>query len=167
MKKIMILKLWLALLLAAGAAGNVLVAAEPAGPGLERKSAAADYLGKVVVVDRTAKAVTVAISGQMYLFHVSAATRLTQGEQSLPLADLLPGQFVRLSIRESASGTVELVSVEVVPGPEASEEAGKGKKGGISKASNRPGSRPPPVLLPAHVRLPPHVTLPPQVSPYR
>ncbi len=159
----------LCLLLAAGQAETILTAAEPSSPASETRSVPIVYLGKVAAVDRNAMTVTVEISGQVYLFKISPSTRLTQLEQSLPVSELLTGQVVRLGIRETAAGTIELVSMDVIPASEASEETGKAKgkdKNKSAKANSRSGSRVP-VQLPSHVTLPPHVKPPSRVSPHR
>jgi hypothetical protein len=172
MKSSMKLQWTLGLLLVAGQAENILTAAEPAGPAAETRSVTIVYLGKVAAVDRTAMTVTIEMAGQVYLFNIIPTTRLTQQEQNMPVSELVTGQVVRLSIRELANGKIELVSLDVIPAAEASEEAGKAKekeKSKYAKSAKVSSQAPPrvPVPLPPQVTLPPQAKPPTKVSPHR
>ena len=84
----------------------------------------------------------------------------------MPVSELVTGQVVRLSIRELANGKIELVSLDVIPAAEASEEAGKAKekeKSKYAKSAKVSSQAPPRVPVP----LPPQAKPPTKVSPHR
>src|SRR5689334_1241180 len=111
--------LWLGLLCAALTAGTG-ANAEDATPtpktdnaGTVQKQATGPtaYQGKVVVVDKNAKTFTVEIEHQLYLFKVTAQTRLLRKDKAVLFKDLAPGQEITLVIQQEAGGPIEVVSL--------------------------------------------------------
>ncbi len=139
MMKLMKLKQWLGLLLIAFTAVTPLTAEEPAAPAAVEKVGPTVFPGKVVVIDKAAKTVTVEIKGQLYLFKINSSTKITKKDKKVSFADLLVGQEISLSISQSDTGEIELVSMTVLPGTVPTEAAGNDPvKGGTNPKKPNP-----------------------------
>lgn len=118
------------------------------------------YEGKVVVVDRAAKTVTVEIQKRLYLFKLGANAFVVRKGKKVSVDELVTGQQVTLNLIQTATGDVLIASVYIGSSPSAAEAAGAEK--GASDSQNSGGPRKPLTPIPA----PASVGGSPIVSPY-
>jgi hypothetical protein len=84
----------------------------------------AGYAGKVIVLDRAQKTVTVEIQQRLYLLKLgSDATILQKGKKVSP-NHLLPGQEVTVELTSTATGDVQIASVTIGTTRNESEATG-------------------------------------------
>jgi hypothetical protein len=81
------------------------------------------YEGKVVVVDRTAKTVTVEIQKRLYLFKFGANAAVVRKGKKVTIDELSAGQQVTIQLIQTTTGEVLVASVNIASGP-AAEAAG-------------------------------------------
>ena len=113
------------------------------------------YSGKVVVVDREAKTVTVEIQKRLYLLKLSATTRILRKGKRVSIEDLITGQEITVQLVEGPGGQVLVAKLFIGPvTTEAAEAAGQGAV---------PATRAVPGVSPATPATPPNR---PPVSPY-
>lgn len=84
-----------------------------------------DYQAKLIVIDRSAKTITVEIEKRLYLLKLSSDTAVLQKGKKLSQDDLLAGQDVRLQLVETKPGEAHVDSIIVLPATAQSEAAGK------------------------------------------
>src|SRR5256885_4815360 len=86
-----------------------------------------DYSGKVVVVDREAKTVTVEIQKRLYLLKLSATTRILRKGKRVSIDDVITGQEITVQLVEGPGGEVLVAKLFIGPvTTEAAEAAGRG-----------------------------------------
>ena len=152
----------IALLLGAlvGGQTGVLAADQPTGP----KAGPRAVTAKIVVVDRTAKALTVDVNGTIHLYWLAAGVKIKKDGKDVTFADLASGQTVKLVTQMNASGDREVVvEVSIELSDKESEAAGHGKaakvksheRGNGSEDRSRPKSGTPPLFAPPPVNRPP------------
>jgi hypothetical protein len=156
--KLMKKQWWLALLCAAfGAvitvhAEDAVPKVENASPAQKQATAPTAYQGKVVVVDKTARTFTVEIEHQLYLFKLTAQTRLLRKDKPVLFKDLAPGQEITLVIQQEAGGPIEVVSVSIEKTGTPVEAAGSDGTNNGKKPTTNPGNGhgngPPPTVSP-------------------
>src|SRR5437867_8408327 len=73
------------------------------------------YEGKVVVVDRTAKTVTVEIQKRLYLFKFGSNATVMRKGKKVRVEDVVAGQQITLQLVENTKGEVLIVSVDIDP----------------------------------------------------
>src|SRR5262245_12834726 len=86
------------------------------------------YDGKVVVVDRTARTVTVEIQKRLYLFKFGANATVMRKGKKVRIDDVVAGQQITLQLVENTKGEVLIASVDITSTAEA-EAAGKSGTG--------------------------------------
>ncbi len=84
------------------------------------------YSGKVVVVDREAKTVTVEIQKRLYLLKLSAATRILRNGKKVSINEVITAQEITVQLMEGPGGEVLVTRLFIGPPSEESEAAGKG-----------------------------------------
>lgn len=91
-----------------------------------RQTSGLTYEGKVIVVDRAAKTVTVEIQKRLYLFKFgSTATVMRKGKKVL-IEDVVAGQQVTLRLTETPTGEVVVSWAEIDGAGGRAEAAGTG-----------------------------------------
>ena len=93
------------------------------------KSSGSTYTGKVVVVDRTARTVTVEIEKRLYLLKLSPNAKIVRKGRRISIAEVLTGQEVTVQLVEAAEGEVLVAKLNIEPpkaGAEPAEPAGNG-----------------------------------------
>jgi hypothetical protein len=116
-----------------------------------------EYDGKVMVVNRAERTVTVEIQNKLHLFKVNSQVRIMKRGRPVTLNDIVAGQKVSIIARSLADGTLELVALGLDQSLTATQSAGrggniasnsqsKGDGGGSSSAGSSPGTikTPPP-----------------------
>ncbi len=83
------------------------------------------YDGKVIVVDRTAKTVTVEIQKRLYLFKFGPTATVMRKGKKVRLDDVVAGQQITLQLIEASNGEVLIASAEIDPATGQAEAAGK------------------------------------------
>jgi len=93
---------------------------------------------KIIVVDRTAKALTVDVNGTIHLYWLGPNAKFKKDGKDVTIAELVPGQTVRLVMDLLVKGGVREVVVEVViePNGEPAEEAGIRGRGNRNRRDN-------------------------------
>src|SRR5438132_13717222 len=81
------------------------------------------YSGKVVVVDREAKTVTVEIQKRLYLLKLSADSRILRKGKRVSVNELVTGQEITVKWVESAAGEVLVATLFIGPPLEPPAEA--------------------------------------------
>lgn len=85
------------------------------------------YSGKVVVVDRDAKTVTVEIQKRLYLLKLSGDSRILRKGKRVSINDVVTGQEITVKLLESPAGEVLVATLFIGPPTnEPSEPAGQG-----------------------------------------
>jgi len=84
------------------------------------------YSGKVVVVDREAKTVTVEIQKRLYLLKLGGATRILRNGKKVSINELLTTQEITVQLMEGPGGEVLVTRLFIGPPSEEAEAAGKG-----------------------------------------
>lgn len=125
--------------LIAGPVATRVGAAEAANKSVAKTSAPARQAARVVVVDKTAKTLTVELDGKLYLLKTGSELKLTKDGKAINLGDLAPGQDVSVATRAIAKGGLEITSVNIEPNVESSEAAAKAKRRKGPKAKGPPG----------------------------
>jgi hypothetical protein len=105
------------------------------------------YDGRVMVVNRNERSITVDIEGKLHLFKVTPQVKILRNGKQVNLMDIVAGQKVSLVARSLDNGTLELVSLGLTPADAANEPAGsKGKgpdgRGGGNGPSAKAGTSP-------------------------
>ena len=111
------------------------------------KTTPAQQNARIVVVDRVAKTVTVELNGKLYLLKVGSQVKLTKNGKAVSINDLTAGQSVAVSTRTTATGGVEIFSVNVEPNGQRSEWTGKGPE---KPTPPKPPKPPKPPRPPGH-----------------
>lgn len=119
--------------LSALAAGPVATggAAEAGNKSAANTSPSALQAARVVVVDKTAKTLTVQLDGKLYLLKTGSQLKLTKNGKAINLGDLAPGQDVSVATRALAAGGLEITSVNLEPSTGSSEPAARPRKKGV------------------------------------
>ena len=95
----------------------------------QAKSAQQDntYSGKVVVVDRDAKTVTVEIQKRLYLLKLSGDSRILRKGKRVSINEVATGQDITVKLVESQAGDVLVATLFIgPPTDQPSEPAGDG-----------------------------------------
>ena len=128
--------------LVAGPVATRLVASEINTSSAANKSTPALQPARIVIVDKPAKTLTVALNGKLYLLKTGSQLKLTANGKAISLDDLAPGQEVKVATRATAAGGSEIVALNLEPKIEHSEAAA------AKKRQRRNGPRPP--QIPGH-----------------
>ncbi len=82
-------------------------------PKSERKQKQIPFRGKVSAVDKTAKTITLEGKEKSRTFQITSATKITKDGKPAVMDDVIVGQTVGGSARETAAGKWEVVSLNV------------------------------------------------------
>ncbi|HUR44467.1 MAG TPA: hypothetical protein VMZ27_01230 [Candidatus Saccharimonadales bacterium] len=85
------------------------------------------YQGKILVVDKNFKTITVEIDKELYLFQATAQTRLFRKGKAVAFKDIAAGQSITLVLQKPAKGDIEVVSLSIEKTSTDLETAGTGK----------------------------------------
>ena len=99
----------------------------------------ATYSGKVLVVDREAKTVTMQIEKRLYLLKLDTATRMLREGKKVSINDVITGQEITVQLAEGPNGDVLVTRLFIGPPSEELEAAGKGA---LSAIPADPGTSP-------------------------
>jgi hypothetical protein len=119
-----------------------------------------EFDGKVMVVNRAEKTVTVDIQGRLHLFKMNPQVRILKKGKPVTIQDLAAGQKVTVVARATSERTLELVSLGVEANLTESEPTGRSGHakgpGGASQPGkpSKAGKIPPPFQnghYPGHV----------------
>ena len=93
--------------------------------------------GKIVVVDKIARTITVDVNGKLKLIKVGAKVKMVDNGKLIRFEELVAGQEVAVLTRDSSEGIAEAVALSVEPS-HALEAAGKAKNDGKNKDIKAP-----------------------------
>lgn len=85
-------------------------------------------VAKILVVDRTARALTVDVNGTIHLYWLASNVKVKKDGTDVALADLAPGQSVKFTTQKNARGDREVI-VEVTIELSDTETEAAGRKG--------------------------------------
>ncbi len=124
----------------------------PAAP--EKKQAVPTTLtGRIIYVDKGLNAMAVEIKGKILQVNVVPSLRINKDGKLVKFEELAAGQEVTLTFRETVTGRLEVVMVNVEASPEAAEAAGGTKTTqGLSKGQGPFSSDPNPANLGGQIR---------------
>jgi hypothetical protein len=131
---------------------SVLWAADAKANSTAPKKQSSSYTGKIVVVDRAAKTVTVEIEKRLYLLKLSPSAKILRKGRKVAIAEVLTGQEVTVELVEAAEGQVLVAKLTIGPAQaesEPAEPAGNSDTGNYGRdnhdGNGRPGPGGPPV----------------------
>jgi hypothetical protein len=87
----------------------------------------------VVVVDRTAKTITVEAEGQLHLLKLEPEAKIMKKGKLVTLDDVVPGQEIVVLARTTSEGVIQVVSLAI--GPAKGKEQTAGKENSIGRAN--------------------------------
>ena len=96
-------------------------------PKSERKQKQIPFRGKVGAVDKTAKTVTLEGKEKSRTFQITSATKITQDGKPAVIDDIIVGQTVGGSAKQTAAGKWEVVTLNI--GAKAGKAKDAEKKG--------------------------------------
>ena len=96
-------------------------------------------VAKILVVDRTARALTVDVNGTIHLYWLASNVKVKKDGTDVALADLAPGQSVKFTTQKNARGDREII-IEVTIELSDTETEAAGRKGPakITKRDRKP-----------------------------
>jgi len=130
---------YLALVCAALAFGTLAYAEDSAPKTETGATGPTAYQGKIMVVDKNFKTITVEIDKELYLFQATGQTRLLSKGKAVAFKDIAPGQSITLVLQKPAKGDIEIVSLSIERSSTDLETAGTSKA--AKKHSNPPADR--------------------------
>lgn len=96
--------------------------------------------GKIVVVDKIARTITVDVNGKLRLLKVGRKVKMVDNGKLVTFEDLVAGQNIAVLTRETADGSMEVVALSVEPSDAQIEAAGKGNTKPTDKGKGNSGS---------------------------
>ena len=93
-------------------------------PVANSKPATFAYEGKVIVVDRAAKTVTVEIQKRLYLFKFGPNATVVRNGKKVKIEDVISGQQITLQLIQTNDGQVQVAAADIGT-TTAAEPAGK------------------------------------------
>ena len=91
---------------------------------LTKKTVPTTLTGRVVFVDKALRALAVDVKGQILQVNVPAHLRINRASKLIALEEVVAGQEVTLTFRETIQGRLEVVLVTVEGSAGAAEAAG-------------------------------------------
>lgn len=113
-------------------------------PAADAKSGTYAYDGKVVVVDRAAKTITVEIQKRLYLFKFAPNTTVVRGGKKIKIEDLVAGQQITMQLIQTNDGQVQIGSLDVVGGNKSESAGNSGTSSGTPTDNSGSSSAPQP-----------------------
>ena len=125
------------ILLAVGVGSSMKVGAAEQPTGTPRPATGTP--ARIVFNDRAAKAITVDIRGIIYLLWLNSDSKVRKDGKEAGIADLAPGQMVKLTTKKNAKGDAEnVVEITITSGDTASEtDVGAGQSSAGDKINGR------------------------------
>jgi hypothetical protein len=113
-----------ALVLSAMISGAAPLAGDIKSQPLNKKTVPTTLTGRVVFVDKALRALAVEVKGQILQVNVPAYLRISRAGKLIRLEEVVAGQEVTLTFRETIQGRLEVVLVTVERSAGAAEAAG-------------------------------------------
>ena len=118
-------------------------ATTPATPTVATPPTTLAYEGKVIVVDRAAKTVTVEIQKRLYLFKFGANATVMRKGKRVRMEDILAGQDITLQLVQKSDGEVLVAGIDITTSTTEAEPAGKSTPSSTAPPSiSQPGYAP-------------------------
>jgi hypothetical protein len=99
---------------------------------LNKKTGPTSLTGRVVFVDKALRALAVDVKGQILQVNVPAHLRINRAGKLIALEEVVAGQEVTLTFRETIQGRLEVVLVTVEAGAGPAEAAGSKSNRGVT-----------------------------------
>ena len=135
-----------------GLAASLTAADHPARALPVKSSQSKTLTGRIVFVDKSLRSLAVEIKGKILQVNITPSLHLNKEGKWVTFEDLVAGQEITLTFKETVTGRLEVVLVEVMPSQGRAEAAGTSK---TSFSSDSPfGVAPNPANLGGPVRSP-------------
>src|SRR6266581_1826040 len=85
--------------------------------------------GRIVFVDKSLRSLAVEIKGKILQVNITPSVHLNKQGKWVTFEDLVAGQEITLTFKETTTGRLEVVLVEVMPSQGRAEAAGTAKTG--------------------------------------
>ena len=109
-------------------------------PATDAKPGTFAYDGKVVVVDRAAKTITVEIQKRLYLFKFAPNTTVVRKGKKVKIEDVVAGQQITLELIQTNDGQVQIASADIGRSKGAAEPAGASSTESSTPSTRSSGS---------------------------
>ena len=97
--------------------------ASAADPRAQTQQPSKGILGKVLIVDLAAKAITVDVRGTIHLLWLSSDVKVSKDGKDGAISDIVPGQTVSFQTKKTARGDVDVVTEVTIESSDAETEA--------------------------------------------